>query len=128
MIKVDEKSSPEESDDSLNEISWFQVPKSCKSFLIDLETDHEKNSQHCIIPCSCIETEIQIYADQECGLEMQCNQMTIRDDVVECETVITERIKTASLSELSSGKWLQLKTVVQGFKDVLSNGLKIWAC
>lgn len=127
LIKVDDDSSAEELGDSWNAISWFQVPKSCKSFQIDLETDHQENSQHCFIPCRCIETEIQVYADQECGLEMQCNQMTICDKVVECEKV-TERTKTASLEELSSGKWFQLTTVVHGFKDVLSNGQKIWAC
>lgn len=103
--------------DSMEEISCFQLPRSCKTFLIDLN-DNKKDQN--FITCRCVEQEIRVFDDLDCGLEVQCSQMTITDEViVECPP--------ESLESITAGKWFQLESVVKGFKDVLSNGKKIWA-
>lgn len=103
--------------ESMEEISCFQLPRSCKTFLIDL---HDNKKESNFITCRCVEEEIRIFDDLDCGLEVQCSQMTISEEViVECPPETLESITT--------GKWFQLEAMVKGFKDVLSNGKKIWA-
>ena len=107
----------------LDEVANLQLPRSCKSYLIDLDTERtpvagDLNS----ITCRCIETEIQVFSDLECGLEMQCSQMTISEEVVRPTTP-----STVTLDAISSGRWYRVDTTIKGFKDVLSNGRKIWA-
>lgn len=72
-----------------------------------------------MINCRCIETEIRIFDDMT-GLEVQCNQMTLTDENIDT------RMDNDELESLFSGPWLQVDTIVKGFKDVLSNGTKIW--
>lgn len=108
-------------DDCLDDISNFHLPRSCKTFLIDLSSSTAAKTSQEFILCSCVETEIKIFDDLASDLEVQCSQMTITEDVVECTK------ETESLATITAGTWFQLTAAVKGFRDVLSNGQKIWA-
>lgn len=120
LLKATPDSKADDDDECLEEISCFRLPRSCKTFLVDLCASSGEHLD--FVTCSCVETEIHIYDDLECGIEVQCSQMTITEDVVKVEPATS-----ISLESISDGKWFQLNTVVKGFKDVLSNGQKIWA-
>lgn len=126
LLKVSEETSTELRDsDCLEEISCFRLPRSCKTFLIDLNATSEGKEVSEFISCSCVETEIRIFDDTETGLEVQCSQMTINEDVAKVD-ILKSPPPVDSLDSICSGRWFQLNDVIKGFKDVLSNGQKIW--
>lgn len=116
------RTNTEELISDLDEISYFQLPRSCKTFLIDLD-QKTTTTRPPFITCRCVEEEIQIFDDLESGLEVQCSQMTITEETIECPPDTTTTLD----SVINSGKWFQLDSVVKGFKDVMNNGQKIWA-
>lgn len=108
----------------MEEIEFLQLPKSCKTFLIDLSV--KGKTPPSLITCRCVETEIEIFEDALTGLEIQCNQLTITEEEVIPTAAPDYNVPT--LSDVASGSWFRLNAEVKGFKDDTRNGNKIWIC